>query len=70
MPYKSQKCLNVLEKYLQIEVLWKCTFMSTSTSTLDFLEMYLSTSRVLYKLYLSTDVLKDEIEGKNRKRPL
>ena len=25
MPYKSQKYLNVLEKYLEIEVLWKCT---------------------------------------------
>ena len=25
MQYKSQKYLNVLEKYLKIEVLWKCT---------------------------------------------
>ena len=25
MPYKSQKYLNVLEKYLEIEVHWKCT---------------------------------------------
>ena len=32
-------------------------YLSTSTSTLDLSEMYLSTFRVLYKLYLSTDVL-------------
>ena len=25
MPYNCQKYLNVLEKYLEIEVLWKCT---------------------------------------------
>ena len=25
MPYNSQKYLNVLEKYLEIEVLWQCT---------------------------------------------
>ena len=25
MPYKSQKYLNVLKKYLEIEVLWECT---------------------------------------------
>ena len=61
MPYKSKKYLTVLEKYLEIEVLWKCTFKSTSTSTLDFSEMYSSTFRVLYKLYLSTDVLKYKV---------
>ena len=33
-------------------------YLSTSTSTEDFPEMYLSTFQVLYKLYLSTDVLK------------
>ena len=33
-------------------------YLSTSTSTRAFSEMYLSTFRVLYKLYLSTDVLK------------
>ena len=32
--------------------------MYLSTSTEDFPEMYLSTFQVLYKLYLSTDVLK------------
>ena len=34
---------------------------STSTSTEDFPEMYLSTFQVLYKLYLSTDVLKYKV---------
>ena len=33
----------------------------TSTSTDDFPEMYLSTFQVLYKLYLSTDVLKYKV---------
>ena len=33
-------------------------YLSTSTSTQDFSEMYFSTFQVLYKLYLSTDVLK------------
>ena len=36
-------------------------YLSTSTSTEDFPEMYLSTFQVLYKLYLSTDVLKYKI---------
>ena len=36
-------------------------YLSASTSTLDFSEMYLSTFRVLYKLYLSTDVLKYKV---------
>ena len=36
-------------------------YLSTSTSTEDFLEMYLSTFQVLYKLYLSTDVLKYKV---------
>ena len=36
-------------------------YLSISTSTLDFSEMYLSTFRVLYKLYLSTDVLKYKV---------
>ena len=31
------------------------------TSTEDFPEMYLSTFQVLYKLYLSTDVLKYKV---------
>ena len=31
------------------------------STTLDFSEMYLSTFRVLYKLYLSTDVLKYKV---------
>ena len=35
--------------------------MYLSTSTEDFLEMYLSTLQVLYKLYLSTDVLKYKV---------
>ena len=47
--------LNVLEKYLKIEVLLQCT------STQDFSEMYLSTFQVLYKLYLSTDVFKYKV---------
>ena len=33
-------------------------YLSTSTNTLDFSEMYLSAFRVLHKFYLSTDVLK------------
>ena len=36
-------------------------YLSTSTSTQDFSEMYLSTFQVLYKLYLSTDVLKYKV---------
>ena len=36
-------------------------YLSTSTSTEDFREMYLSTFQVLYKLYLSTDVLKYKV---------
>ena len=36
-------------------------YLSTSTSTEDFQEMYLSTFQVLYKLYLSTDVLKYKV---------
>ena len=36
-------------------------YLSTSTSTEDFTEMYLSTFQVLYKLYLSTDVLKYKV---------
>ena len=35
--------------------------MYLSTSTEDFPEMYLSTFQVLYKLYLSTDVLKYKV---------
>ena len=35
--------------------------MYLSTSTEDFQEMYLSTFQVLYKLYLSTDVLKYKV---------
>ena len=36
-------------------------YLSTSTSTEDFTEMYSSTFQVLYKLYLSTDVLKYKV---------
>ena len=36
-------------------------YLSTSISTQDFSEMYLSTFQVLYKLYLSTDVLKYKV---------
>ena len=36
-------------------------YLSTSTSTEDFPEMYLSTFQVVYKLYLSTDVLKYKV---------
>ena len=36
-------------------------YLSTSTSTEDFPGMYLSTIQVLYKLYLSTDVLKYKV---------
>ena len=36
-------------------------YLSTSTSKQDFSEMYLSTFQVLYKLYLSTDVLKYKV---------
>ena len=36
-------------------------YLSTSTSTEDLPEMYLSTFQVLYKLYLSTDVLKYKV---------
>ena len=37
------------------------TSNTVSTSTEDFPEMYLSTFQVLYKLYLSTDVLKYKV---------
>ena len=45
---------------------WKSKYIwnvlkSTSTSTEDFPEMYLITFQVLYKLYLSTDVLKYKV---------
>ena len=36
-------------------------YLSTSTSTQDFSEVYLSTFQVLHKLYLSTDVLKYKV---------
>ena len=36
-------------------------YLSTSTSTEDFPQKYLSTFQVLYKLYLSTDVLKYKV---------
>ena len=36
-------------------------YLITSTSTQDFSEMYLSPFQVLYKLYLSTDVLKYKV---------
>ena len=36
-------------------------YLSTSTSTEDFPKMYLSTFQVLYKLYLSIDVLKYKV---------
>ena len=47
-------------------------YLSTSTSTEDFPEMYLSTFQVLYKLYLSTDVLKYKVllPGSGVKRTL
>ena len=55
----------MLEKYLKIEVLEnRSTFvmyLNTSTTTQDFSEMYLSTFQVLYKLYVSTDVLKYKV---------
>ena len=52
---KVLKCtLKVLENRSTFE-------MYLSTSTEDFPEMYLSTSQVLYKLYLSTDVLKYKV---------
>ena len=57
MRYKSKvlKCtLKVLENLSTFE-------MYLSTSTEDFPEMYLSTFQVLYKLYLSTDVLKYKV---------
>ena len=47
---KVLKCtLKVLENRSTFEM-----YLSTSTSTEDFPEMYLSTFQVLYKLYLST----------------
>ena len=47
---KVLKCtLKVLENQSTFEM-----YLSTSTSTDDFPEMYLSTFQVLYKLYLST----------------
>ena len=52
---KVLKCtLKVLENQSTFE-------MYFSTSTLQFPEMYLSTFQVLYKLYLSTDVLKYKV---------
>ena len=48
--------LKVLENRSTFEM-----YLSTSTSTEDFPEMYLSTFQVLYKLYLSTDVLKYKV---------
>ena len=54
---KVLKCtLKVLENRSTFEM-----YLSTSTSTDDFPEMYLSTFQVLYKLYLSTDVLKYKV---------
>ena len=54
---KVLKCtLKVLENRSTFEM-----YLSTSTSTEDFPEMYLSTFQVLYKLYLSTDVLKYKV---------
>ena len=54
---KVLKCtLKVLENRSTIEM-----YLSTSTSTEDFPGMYLSTIQVLYKLYLSTDVLKYKV---------
>ena len=49
--WKSKYIWNVL----------KYKYLSTSTSTYDFSEMYLNTFQVLYKLYLSTDVLKYKV---------
>ena len=54
---KVLRCtLKVLENRSTFEM-----YLSTSTSTEDFQEMYLSTFQVLYKLYLSTDVLKYKV---------
>ena len=54
---KVLKCtLKVLENRSTFEM-----YLSTSKSTEDFPEMYLSTFQVLYKLYLSTDVLKYKV---------
>ena len=54
---KVLKCtLKVLENRSTFEM-----YLSKSTSTEDFPEMYLSTFQVLYKLYLSTDVLKYKV---------
>ena len=54
---KVLKCtLKVLENRSTFEM-----YLSTSTSTEDFPEMCLSTFQVLYKLYLSTDVLKYKV---------
>ena len=56
---KVLKCtLKVLENRSTFEM-----YLSTSTSTEDFPEIYLSTFQVglLYKLYLSTDVLKYKV---------
>ena len=56
---KVLKCtLKVLENRSTFEMYLST---STSTSTDDFPEMYLSTFQVLYKLYLSTDVLKYKV---------
>ena len=54
---KVLKCtIKVLENGSTFEM-----YLSTSTSTDHFPEMYLSTFQVLYKLYLSTDVLKYKV---------
>ena len=54
---KVLKCtLKVLENRSTFEM-----YLSTSTSTEDFPEMYLNTFQVLYKLCLSTDVLKYKV---------
>ena len=55
-PKVLQCTLKVLENRSTFEM-----YLSTSTSTEDFPEMYLSTFQVLYKLYLSTDVLKYKV---------
>ena len=56
--YVEYGTLKVLENRSTFE-----KYLSTSTSTEDFPEMYLSTFQVLYKLYLSTesDVLKYKV---------
>ena len=59
----------MVEKLEVLKCTWKVLenqstfvmYLSASTSTQDFSEMYLSTFQVLYKLYLSTDVLKYKV---------